>query len=63
MEGSGGLDEDCIADYMVDGMPINVCKYSQFYPTAISTMAGVDVLSTSSIHQGVKHADFSLKIQ
>eukprot|EP00042_Codosiga_hollandica_P054465 m.737227 g.737227 ORF g.737227 m.737227 type:complete len:226 (+) comp58904_c0_seq9:239-916(+) len=41
VEGSGGLNEACIADYMVEH---------------------VDVLSTSSIHQGVRHSDFSLKI-
>eukprot|EP00041_Stephanoeca_diplocostata_P020904 m.478197 g.478197 ORF g.478197 m.478197 type:complete len:356 (+) comp21691_c0_seq12:245-1312(+) len=41
IEGSGGITEDSIGDYML--------------PT-------VDVLSTSSIHQGCPHVDFSLKV-
>lgn len=41
IEVSGGLTEENVGDYVVEG---------------------VDVISTSSIHQGVKHVDFSLKV-
>lgn len=41
IEISGGLTEENVSGYVVEG---------------------VDIISTSSIHQGVKHVDFSLKV-
>jgi nicotinate-nucleotide pyrophosphorylase (carboxylating) len=73
IEGSGGITEQNIGDFMVPRrcpatswhsarfrfFGVGVVKTASFR----AARADVDVLSTSWIHQGVPHIDFSLKIQ
>lgn len=58
LECSGGLTEENVQEYVNNGRR---CWYSKaqgakYYPD-------IDIISTSSVHQGVRHVDFSLKIE
>lgn len=60
VEVSGGLTEENMADHLCPGQP----SYpSRCFASLTETGTDVDILSTSSIHQGVFVVDFSLKIQ
>jgi nicotinate-nucleotide pyrophosphorylase (carboxylating) len=58
LESSGGLTEANVGEYINNGTsliqsPIHVSD----------TVLDIDIISTSSVHQGVSHVDFSLKIE
>jgi nicotinate-nucleotide pyrophosphorylase (carboxylating) len=57
LECSGGLTSENVVSYINNGMFIRMS-------TSISLISNqdIDIISTSSIHQGVPHVDFSLKI-
>lgn len=59
LETSGGITESNLHERAISGRWISpfCSKYSFSSPTEI------DILSTSAVHQNVKHVDFSLKIQ
>ncbi|RTE82830.1 hypothetical protein BHE90_002599 [Fusarium euwallaceae] len=58
LEVSGGLQEDNFEAYLCNGK-----SWIASFQSPPLTEADVDILSTSSIHQGVPHIDFSLKIE
>lgn len=60
LEVSGGLRSDNVEPYVCNGeLPISMpLEFSE-----LTTFIDVDIISTSSIHQGVPHVDFSLKIE
>ncbi len=60
LECSGGLTERNVAEYINNGESPNFFNLSQRRPTVA---IDIDILSTSSVHQGVPHVDFSLKIE
>ena len=59
LEVSGGLQEDNFEAYLCNGKFrfLDHDNYTDYH------LLDVDILSTSSIHQGVPHIDFSLKIE
>ncbi len=63
IEISGGIREDNVFDYANNGEFLGLhnplCKTVS--PTNGVTL-DIDIISTSSIHQGTPHVDFSLKI-
>ena len=68
LEASGGITDDSIEEYMCPGARWmdrgwSIAHSSAHTSPAFSCIAGIDVISTSWIHQGVPHVDFSLKIQ
>lgn len=62
IEVSGGLTRDNVAPYVCNGklklyeVKSNRCVFANM-------ILDIDIISTSSIHQGVPHIDFSLKIE
>jgi nicotinate-nucleotide pyrophosphorylase (carboxylating) len=70
VEASGGITAETVQDYMSPGgtWPVRLCNCkcdtnaSQPLPLP-APHSDVDVISTSWIHQGAPHVDFSLKIQ
>lgn len=61
LEVSGGLTKDNVESYVCNGESISI--WSATIRGRMLTSADVDIISTSSIHQGVPHVDFSLKIE
>jgi nicotinate-nucleotide pyrophosphorylase (carboxylating) len=59
LEVSGGLQEDNFEAYLCNGKCNSLLHGLSNNPH----VPDVDILSTSSIHQGVPHIDFSLKIE
>jgi nicotinate-nucleotide pyrophosphorylase (carboxylating) len=57
LECSGGLTLENVAAYINNGMYDRISSRSTLTPDT-----DIDIISTSSIHQGVPHVDFSLKI-
>lgn len=59
LECSGGLTESNVAEYINNG------KYSVGYGMqgTFLILSDIDILSTSAVHQGVPHVDFSLKVE
>jgi nicotinate-nucleotide pyrophosphorylase (carboxylating) len=57
LECSGGLTIENVSTYINDGKS-NYDHLRIF----LTLVADIDIISTSSIHQGVPHVDFSLKI-
>lgn len=58
LECSGGLTEVNVRDYVNNG------KNEPFAPGwKTDEDIDIDIISTSSVHQGVPHVDFSLKIE
>ena len=60
LEASGGLTEENVRNYINNGKQPNTTLMSQVM--ADQHMADIDIISTSAVHQGVPHVDFSLKI-
>lgn len=58
LECSGGLTPENVSSYINNGMLEGI----QVRGLLLTDHADVDIISTSSIHQGVSHVDFSLKI-
>lgn len=59
LETSGGITDSNLHQRAISGSWI-----STLFSQALSlSQAEIDILSTSSVHQNVKHVDFSLKIQ
>jgi nicotinate-nucleotide pyrophosphorylase (carboxylating) len=59
LECSGGLTEGNVAEYINNGI-----RTSRLL--ALLMLIGftdIDIISTSSVHQGVPHVDFSLKVE
>ena len=59
LECSGGLTEGNVAEYINNGIrtkPIGSSAHANWF-------ADIDIISTSSVHQGVPHVDFSLKVE
>jgi nicotinate-nucleotide pyrophosphorylase (carboxylating) len=59
LECSGGLTEGNVAEYINNGIRTN-------WLLALFMLIGfadIDIISTSSVHQGVPHVDFSLKVE
>ncbi|KAL6851172.1 nicotinate-nucleotide diphosphorylase (carboxylating) [Amphichorda felina] len=61
LEVSGGLRSDNIEPYVCHGKSKSPSFMS--VPGSSNNKVDVDIISTSSIHQGVPHVDFSLKIE
>lgn len=59
LETSGGITDSNLQQGAISGTWISALIPK--HPT--SSQAEIDILSTSSVHQNVKHVDFSLKIQ
>ena len=59
-ESSGNITEGNLQERAIDGKPTLPCHYSI---TDTFPHTGIDILSTSVVHQSVQHIDFSLKIQ
>jgi nicotinate-nucleotide pyrophosphorylase (carboxylating) len=57
LECSGGLTSENVETYINNGMLNGPLRLG-----FTDTVADIDIISTSSIHQGVPHVDFSLKI-
>lgn len=62
IEVSGGLTRDNVAPYVCNG---KLKLYRILFNSWVfaNMMLDIDIISTSSIHQGVPHIDFSLKIE
>ena len=58
LECSGGLTEGNVAKYINNGI-----HTSRFSSAHANWFADIDIISTSSVHQGVPHVDFSLKVE
>ena len=59
LESSGGLTEHNVEEYICNGKSyVLKCE-----PSLLMCNPDIDILSTSSVHQGVPHVDFSLKIE
>ena len=59
LECSGGLTEGNVAKYINNGI-----RTSQLLALLMLIgFADIDIISTSSVHQGVPHVDFSLKVE
>ena len=64
LEVSGGLRADNVAPYVCQGKALlRSHRHVVRVKDADEIVADVDIISTSSIHQGVPHVDFSLKIE
>lgn len=59
LESSGGIDESNITSRAINGADFSPCRSVGRSPCYL----GIDILSTSAVHQSVQHVDFSLKIQ
>lgn len=59
LECSGGLTEGNVAEYINNSKLRNSLNEQG----NINYVSDIDILSTSSVHQGVSHVDFSLKIE
>ena len=59
LECSGGLTEDNVREYICNGELVMGCVRKR----GVLTVVDVDIISTSSVHQGVPHIDFSLKVE
>jgi nicotinate-nucleotide pyrophosphorylase (carboxylating) len=57
LECSGGLTSENVETYINNGMSNGSLRFD-----FADAVADIDIISTSSIHQGVPHVDFSLKI-
>jgi nicotinate-nucleotide pyrophosphorylase (carboxylating) len=57
LECSGGLTSENVETYINNGTLNRLLRWD-----FADTVADIDIISTSSIHQGVPHVDFSLKI-
>jgi nicotinate-nucleotide pyrophosphorylase len=62
LEVSGGLTEDNAERYICNGRFLTSYTRRNGVGCPLTLFPDVDILSTSSIHQGVRHIDFSLKI-
>ena len=60
LECSGGLTERNVAEYINNGKSSSLFSLSR---RRLTVYVDIDILSTSSVHQGVPHVDFSLKIE
>jgi len=59
LECSGGLTEGNVAEYINNGI-----RTSRLLALLMLIgFADIDIISTSSVHQGVPHVDFSLKVE
>lgn len=61
LEVSGGLRSDNVTPYVCNGKLSSLLF--AFRTAMLTTAIDIDIISTSSIHQGVPHIDFSLKIE
>lgn len=60
LECSGGLTIDNVAEYINNG----IHGHSERIQTTVADRrTDIDIISTSSVHQGVPHIDFSLKVE
>jgi len=59
LECSGGLTEGNVAAYINNG--IHTSRLVALL--MLIRFADIDIISTSSVHQGVPHVDFSLKVE
>lgn len=65
-ESSGNITESNLQDRAIDGNAhsLIVIYHILFSSTSLTcSHTGIDILSTSAVHQSVQHIDFSLKIQ
>lgn len=64
-ESSGNITEANLRERAVDGTapPTHPPSYSLVSSLMCLPRVGIDILSTSVVHQSVQHIDFSLKIQ
>ena len=60
-ESSGNITENNLQERAIEGEA--VISLSCLPPLLTSFYVGIDILSTSAVHQSVQHIDFSLKIQ
>jgi nicotinate-nucleotide pyrophosphorylase (carboxylating) len=59
LETSGGITESNLHERAISGKSVSAL----FSKHSSSSQAEIDILSTSAVHQNVKHVEFSLKIQ
>jgi len=59
LESSGGLTESNVKEYINNGM----WEHSFIADITLLILSDIDIISTSAVHQGVSHVDFSLKIE
>ena len=62
LECSGGLTEANVAEYINNG-EWQIRRKRKAERIWADKTADIDIISTSSVHQGVPHVDFSLKIE
>ena len=65
-ESSGNITESNLQDRAIDGNAhslIVICHILFSSTSLTCSHTGIDILSTSAVHQSVQHIDFSLKIQ
>jgi len=58
LECSGGLTEENVSGYINNGK----VQFKPRWEEVANNRTDIDIISTSSVHQGVPHVDFSLKI-
>lgn len=62
LESSGGLTEANVKEYINNGMDRLPFPWWCQVLVTLLTFLDIDIISTSAVHQGVSHVDFSLKI-
>jgi nicotinate-nucleotide pyrophosphorylase (carboxylating) len=65
-ESSGNITESNLHERAIDGEALSlivICPMLSSFITNLFPHAGIDILSTSVVHQSAQHIDFSLKIQ
>jgi len=65
-ESSGNITENNLQERAIDGETLSlaiICPSLFSFITNTLSHTGIDILSTSAVHQSVQHIDFSLKIQ
>jgi nicotinate-nucleotide pyrophosphorylase (carboxylating) len=62
-ESSGNITESNLQERAIDGEFPTPLPFLSPYPLIPCLYIGIDILSTSIVHQSVQHVDFSLKIQ
>jgi nicotinate-nucleotide pyrophosphorylase (carboxylating) len=63
-ESSGNITESNLRERAIDGRLLSLATLSlSSFIANLFPYVGVDILSTSVVHQSVQHIDFSLKIQ
>jgi len=63
-ESSGNITEGNLQERAIDGRSLSLISTTPIsFITDPFPRAGIDILSTSTVHQSAQHIDFSLKIQ